>query len=136
MKRDKTKLRASILREIAVSALVILFFFNRDISKRIRRTAAAVLGFYLLSFYITVFTLVMHGGTHTNWFNYRYSYVFTFFMIFIAAAQFEYLDKLTVQDAKKCGAILLGSVILIFSVRYEYISGAWALFDLALLMLM
>ena len=66
---------------ILVAALVILYFMNGEVPLRRRRAAAAVLAFYLLTFYISFLTRAMHGGTHTNWFNYRYSFVFCCFLI-------------------------------------------------------
>lgn len=121
---------------ILVVALVILFFMDKKIEARFKKAAAVVLGIYLTSFYIPAFTLLMHGGTHTNWFPYRYSYVFSFLLILLAAEEFEHLDEITLADTKRCGAALLIGVILVFSTRYEFVKGGAVLLDLALLLLM
>lgn len=121
---------------ILVVALVILFFMDKKIEARFKKAAAVVLGIYLISFYIPAFTLLMHGGTHTNWFPYRYSYVFSFLLILLAAEEFEHLDEITLADTKRCGAALLIGVILVFSTRYEFVKGGAVLLDLALLLLM
>ena len=121
---------------ILVLALVILFFLDRKTSVRHKRAAAILLGIYLLSFYLPAFTLLMHGGTHTNWFPYRYSYVFSFLLIGLAAEEFERLDEITLADTKRCGAVLLIAVTLIFSTRYEFIKGGAVVLDLLLLCLM
>ena len=121
---------------ILVVALVILFFMDKKIAVRYKKAAAVILGIYLVSFYIPAFTLLMHGGTHTNWFPYRYSYVFSFLLILLAAEEFERLDDITLADTKRCGTALLIGVLLIFSTRYEFIKGGSVLLDLALLLLM
>lgn len=121
---------------ILVLALVILYFMDKHVEIRRKRAAGVVLGFYLLSFYIPAFTLLMHGGTHTNWFPYRYSFVFSFFMICIAAEEFQQLDALSLQDCRRCGAVLLGAALIVFNTSYEFISGACVVLDLALLFLM
>ena len=121
---------------ILVVALVILYFMNRQIDVRRKRAAGVVLAVYLLSFYITAFTLAMHGGTHTNWFPYRYSYVFSFLLIGLAVEEFQYLDEITLEDTKRCGAALLIGTVLVFSTRYEFVSGGAVVLDLALLLLM
>ena len=59
---------------ILLVALVILFFLDKKIAPRFKRAAAVVLGIYLICFYIPAFTILMHGGTHTNWFPIRYSF--------------------------------------------------------------
>ena len=117
-------------------ALMILYFMDREIDPRRRRAAAGVLGFYLLTFYLPALTLLMHGGTHTNWFPYRYSYIFSFLLIGLAAREFQHLDALTFRDAKKCGAALLIGTVLVFSTSYEFVSGGAVVLDLALLLLM
>ncbi len=121
---------------ILAVALVILFFMNRQISKRKKTAAGVVLGFYLLTFYLPVFSNIMHGFTVTNWFPYRYSFVFSFWLLYIAAEQFEYIDVTTFGDLKRCGVVLLVATILVFSTKYEFISGGAVVLDLALLGLM
>ena len=121
---------------ILVVALVILFFMDKKIGPRFKKAAAVLLAVYLISFYMPAFTLLMHGGTHTNWFPYRYSYVFSFLLIMLAVEEFEHLDEITLADTKRCGTALLIGVILVFSTRYEYVTGGAVLLDLSLLLLM
>ena len=121
---------------ILVLALVILYFINKNIVTRKKRTTAIILGFYLLTFYLHALTLIMHGGTHTNWFPYRYSYVFSFLMICIAVEEFEHLSELTVNDVKKCGVILLIATLIVFSTSYEFITGGMVVLDFVLLFFM
>ena len=121
---------------ILVVALVILFFMDRKMKARHKRAAAVVLAIYLVSFYIPAFTLLMHGGTHTNWFPYRYSYVFSFLLIMLAVEEFRHLDEITLADTRRCGAALLIGVLLVFGTRYEFVTGGAVLLDLALLLLM
>ena len=78
----------------------------------------------------------MHGGTHTNWFPYRYSYVFSFLLICLAAEEFRYIDEITIQDTKRCGIALGVAALLVFDLTYEYISGGTVLLDFLLLLLM
>ena len=121
---------------ILAVALVVLYFIDRGVEVRRKRAIGAVLGVYLLGFYIPAFNLLMHGGTHTNWFPYRYSFVFSFLLICVAVEEFERLDALTLRDVRKCGVILLGAALLIFSVSYEFMVGGSVLLDFALLLVM
>ncbi|MBQ7474626.1 MAG: YfhO family protein [Clostridia bacterium] len=121
---------------ILTVALVVLFFMNRSVGAKKKRAAGVVLAFYLLTFFIPAFTILMHGGTHTNWFPYRYSFVFSFFLIALAAEEFGYIDSLTAKDLKKCGAVILVSTIVVFSTKYEFVTGGAVVLDLFLLLLM
>lgn len=121
---------------ILVLALVVLYFINKRIDIRKKRAAGIILGIYLLSFYIRAFSLVMHGGTHTNWFPYRYSYVFSFLMICLAVEEFRYIQELTFKEIKKCGIVLLIAALIVFGTSYEFISGGMVVLEFGLLLLM
>lgn len=121
---------------ILVVALVILFFMNRQIAVREKLATGVVIGVYLISFFIPAITLLMHGGTHTNWFPYRYSYVFSFILIGIAVEEFRYIGTLTIKETKRCGWILIIAALIIFNTSYEYISGGDVLLDFVLLIFM
>ena len=128
--------RPNVFVGILPVALVILYFLNQEINRRRKTAAGLAIGFYLLSFYIIAFNMLMHGGTVTNWFNYRYSFVFSFVLLIIAAEEWQYLDKLSVSDCKKCVIILLVGTVLIFSRKYDFVMGGEVLLDFALLLLM
>jgi uncharacterized membrane protein YfhO len=121
---------------ILAVALVILYFLNASRPLRRKRAAAVVLILYLITFFLPAFTLLMHGGTHTNWFPYRYSFVFSFFLLLLGVEEFTCLDEWEVKTLKRCGAILAVAVLLVFSVRYEFVSGGAVCLDLALLGIM
>lgn len=116
-------------------ALVILFFMNKKIEKRKKMAAGILLGIYLLCFSITAFDMVMHGGTSPNWFNFRYSYVFSFLMLVIAAAQWEYIEETPYADMRRTFVIMVLATVVIFSKRYEFVYGGEVLLDYTLLLL-
>ncbi len=116
-------------------ALVVLFFQNKGISKRKKWAAGCLLGFYLLGFWIIAFDMLLHGGTTTNWFNFRYSYVVSFLLLFIAAELWQHLDSVPDADLKRCLAVMVIATVVIFSKQYEFVSGSAILLDYALLLL-
>lgn len=116
-------------------ALVILFFMQKEIKRKKKIAAGILLSFYLITFTILAFDMVMHGGTVTNWFNFRYSYVFSFLLLIIAASVWERLDTVTYAEIKRCLAIMVISAVLIFSKQYEYVIAGEVLLDFALFLL-
>ena len=78
----------------------------------------------------------MQGFSHTNWFNYRFSFVFSFVLILLAAEQYRSLSDITMHDVKKCYGIIVISAILIFSQQFEFMNTSCVLLDLALLFFM
>ncbi len=116
-------------------ALVILFFMNKKITRRGKAAAGFLLGFYLLGFYIIAFDMLLHGGTRTNWFNFRYSYIFSFLLLLIAAYEWQYVDELSFRELKNCFVGMIVAALIVFSKCYEYVMGSEVVLDFALLLL-
>jgi len=116
-------------------ALVVLFFQSRKEDGRKKGAAGFLLIIYLISFWIVAFNMLMHGGTTTNWFNYRYSYVFSFLLLLTAADYWQRIDSVSIDAIKRCLILMVCATILIFYQRYEFVKGGAVLLDFALLAL-
>lgn len=116
--------------------LILLFFINRMIDRRRKIAAGVLLAFYLISFYIPAFNIIMHGGTTTNWFNYRDSFVFCFLLLMIAAEEWQHIKSESVGHIVRTAVWLLLGTIVVFSKKYEYVSGGSILLDFSILALM
>ena len=116
-------------------ALAILFFLDEGINQRKKAAAGFLLGVYAACFYVIIFDSFMHGGTTTNWFNFRYSFVFSFLLLFIAAFEWPQLTSAPIINLKRMAAILLLGTAVVFSKKYAFIEGSSALLDLAVLAL-
>lgn len=115
-------------------ALCLLFFMD-DRSPSPKRVGYFVLLLvYLLSFYVRTFSAVFQMFSHTNWFNYRYSFVFTFLLLQVAAEELEHILDIPTETVKKCLVVMAVATVLIFAQRYEFVSGAMALVDWLLLL--
>ena len=128
--------RPNIFIGILPVALVILFFRNRGTDRRKKIAAAFLLCVYAFSFYIIVFDSLMHGGTATNWFNFRYSFIFSFLLLFIAAYEWRSFTSAPAADRRFLWAVVLVGTVIIFSKHYEFIGGGEILADLSVLALM
>ncbi len=115
--------------------LAILYFMNKEISKREKAAAAAILVIYVLSFYIRTFKSAFQGFSGNTWFNHRQSFVFSFVLIFIAAKEMRFIDSLDMKMIKKALIILVIAVLMIFSTNYEFITGGNAVADMLILAL-
>lgn len=65
-------------------ALMLVFFLLRRISVREKIASGAVLLFLLASFYFVPLNLAWHGFTAPMWFPYRHTFVFIFFILYLA----------------------------------------------------
>ena len=62
-------------------ALAALYFANRRVPRRRRVGTALLLGALVLSFWVSALDLVWHGMNVPAWYNYRYSFLFSFLLI-------------------------------------------------------
>jgi uncharacterized membrane protein YfhO len=116
-------------------ALSVLFFLNKGIDRRKKAAAAFLLGVYLLCFWIVALDMLMHGGTTTNWFNYRYSFVVSFLLLLMAAEVWQRLEEVPERDMKRCLAGMLVAAAVILSKRYAFLKGGLVALDFTLLLL-
>ena len=117
-------------------ALVVLYFMNSQVDNRKKTVAGILLGFYLLNFYIIAFNMLMHGGTTTNWFNYRYSFIFSFLLILVAAYEWKYVLEESRLHLKRCLVIMVIATVLIFSKKYSFVIAGAILLDYCILLIM
>ncbi len=116
-------------------ALVLLFFMNKGVDRRKKGAAGFLIGFYLISFWIVAFDMLMHGGTTPNWFHCRYSYVFSFILLLAAAEVWQRIEDAPLEDIRHCAGIMVIAAVLILFKKYEFLMGGAVLLDFALLAL-
>ncbi len=120
---------------ILTVALAIMYFLDNGNPKKNKIAFGVILSLLLLTFYIRFFSTLVHGS-HTNWFNYRNSFVFSFVLIIIAACEYERIGVVDKKVIWSSLVIIIISTVLIFSQSYEFISGGNILLDLTLLAVM
>lgn len=95
----------------AVLILVPLFFMNERISVK-EKTANGLLTVILtVLMYIKPADMAMHGFQVPNWLPFRYSFIFSFMMLFMAFRAFEELKGIT---AKNIGGVVFGLTVFLF----------------------
>ncbi|MBO4474731.1 MAG: YfhO family protein [Clostridiales bacterium] len=78
---------------LAALFLCILLFFNPSIKKSLKKALGAAFGFGLLSFQFPLLNRAWHLFDEPNWFNFRYSYVFSFVMIMVAFYSYMHMSS-------------------------------------------
>lgn len=116
-------------------ALAVLFFLSKAVDRRKKAAAGFLLGVYLLSFWIVSVNMLMHAGTTTNWFNYRYSYVFSFLLLLLAAELWEHLNDVPYGDMKRCLVGMLLVTVVVFAQKYEFVKAGYVVLDYLALVL-
>lgn len=116
--------------------LAIVFFIDNKNDKKKKIYAGSLLVFYAISFYLPVINIAMHGGTTTNWFNYRDSFVICLFLLLVAADEWQYVTEDSGHILKKSVIALLLLSIIVFSKSYEFVTGGNVLIDYTILVLM
>lgn len=113
--------------------LVVAFFVDRRNTVRAKIIRGIPLLFYFLTFYVKALSMVVQGFSTTNWFNFRYSYVFSFLMIIIAIEEFSKIREIEVKDIKRAILVFVAVVAITFMQRYTFVSGGWMVVDILIL---
>ena len=74
--------------------LLPLFYISKSVPKRQKIAATGLLLVLLASFFVNTIDLVWHGFNAPNWLNYRYSYVFSFFVLTLACDAMKGISKI------------------------------------------
>jgi len=113
--------------------LVTAYFVDRRNTGRMKLVRAVPLVFYVLTFYIRALSMVVQGFSVTNWFNFRYSYVFSFLLILTAFEEFAKIRNVDVKDFKRACGVFAAFVVLVFAQSHSFVSGGWALVGVLIL---
>lgn len=76
--------------------MVVLFFFNRSVSRQKKGLAAALLFLFSFSFWNSSLNMLWHGMSYNYSFNYRYSFILSFLLLFLSFEMFTTLDRIKV----------------------------------------
>ncbi|MHC5247187.1 YfhO family protein [Enterococcus sp. LJL90] len=113
---DTTKFGSIPFISIGLVALIfgIFFFISKKISYRLKVAFGILLGVILLSFYLEPLNLLWQGMHAPNMFLFRFSFVFSFLLINLAAYALEVVTK---EDWEQLGGIIIVLVIMFTGVK-------------------
>ncbi len=98
------------------------FFLCKKIRPRERIMGGMILLFFLLSFNSSTLDLIWHGFQRPNWLNYRYSFMFCFFMVLFAYRAFCELNSIRMRDVMTVCALLALLLLVIQKQHYEWLN--------------
>lgn len=106
-----------------VLALLLLpmYFLNKRISKRSKLGNGVMLIVVFLCMYVSIFDLALHGFQWPNWLNYRYSFVFSFFMLALSYRAFKNTEGFELKQLYVTAAIIGVVVLFIQNQNYSFI---------------
>ena len=79
--------------------MAILYFFNKKVPWQERLAAGSVTTVLLLSMNISGLNLIWHGLQYPIWYPYRFSFVFSFFLLFIGYQLYRQKPILSIKSA-------------------------------------
>lgn len=74
--------------------LIVSFFLNKAVSKRLKAVSGAIIALFALSFSNTMLDTIWHGMSSNAWFNHRYSFILSFVLELIAFCSFMHISKM------------------------------------------
>ncbi len=120
----------SIFCGTLVLLLVVIYFINRRITRREKLFSLGMLVLFIVSFMIIPIDTIWHVFQAPNWFPYRYSFLFSFFLIYLAFRTVTVLEEpvaaffTTRKKGIKAGAMAVAVLLCGLSVIEMYGNGA------------
>lgn len=97
-----------------------LYFAAKKIPVREKIASGVIVFVIFLSMYINTLDVLWHGGQAPNWLNYRYSFVFIFLVLLLAARTLSVLDSVDYRAILAVAGILLLLVIILQKLNLTY----------------
>lgn len=106
------------------TALAVLYFANRRIPRRRRVLTGCFFGVLALSFWVSALDLIWHCLNTPSWYNYRYSFVFSFLLAAAADRELaEYKQGTRPWHLLLTAGLSLAVSLLVFAGRsYDYVT--------------
>lgn len=101
--------------------LVVLYFTTVNISDRKKYSAAALITLFVVVFMVSSLDIALHGFQGPVWLNYRYSFIFSFFMLIIAYEAYLALRAVDWTVLVKICLAFFVVTAFIGKFQYEYI---------------
>ncbi|MCI8496711.1 MAG: YfhO family protein [Clostridiales bacterium] len=109
----------NIFCSVLTLILLPLFFLNRKIERREKKWCLAVLLLMIVSFMSVMLNLAWHVFQTPNWFPYRYSFVFSFLLLYMAIRAIQNLDGISKKAAPIAGCAVMVTALLSACVKPE-----------------
>ncbi|MDO5568612.1 MAG: YfhO family protein [bacterium] len=95
---------------LLVIGLVILYFFNKKITKKDKVITVSLISVFILSFLLYPLDIIWHAFQHPAGFPARYAFIFDFIILIIAYKSYINLDKVNKNNIYK----ILGFALVLF----------------------
>lgn len=99
--------------------MVPLYFLNNNIELRKKIGNGALVTAVLFSMYLSTVDIAWHGFQVPNWLPYRYSFVFSFVLLVMAAEAFERIEGISYKQLGTTFIGLLVYIIYVDAQKYE-----------------
>ncbi|MBO5024199.1 MAG: YfhO family protein [Clostridia bacterium] len=96
-----------------------MFYMAPSVKPAKKIGATVVLLVLILSFAINPVDLVWHGFNLPNWLNFRYSFVFSFFVISLTADALVDAKNIKIGNIAAVGGVLLALVAIVQNIKYH-----------------
>jgi len=113
--------------------LLPLYFLNQRIPVKERIIYAILLGFLVISFNFSNLDLVWHAFDQPDWFPNRYSFVFSFLLLFLAVKSLQSLKAEDIPRLIKAGTCWLLIIVALQKINYTYLSDRLLMISLFLI---
>ena len=110
----------NIFCTIFVVMLFVCYFYIKSFSIKNKIATVCVTIFMLISFYLPSLNVAWHIFSEPQWFPFRYSFVFSFFIVYIAAITFTKIKEIPIYAVISAAAAVILIALFGYS-NYDFV---------------
>lgn len=107
---------------IIIFASSVLYFINKKISKKEKISSLIVIIIFIVSFMCRHVNMIWHGFSEPVGFNYRYSFLFSFFLILLSVKNMNSITEYKLKDVLIIMIIFVLNSLIIILLNYQYLN--------------
>ena len=107
--------------------LAPMFFCSNKFTAREKIASGIFLLIFIFSFMISTVDLVWHGFQKPQWLNNRYSFMFCFFLVFLAFRAFDHIEEISAKSLAVVSGFIFLFIIILQQFKQEYADKLFAL---------
>lgn len=107
-----------------IFVLIPGYFFIKSISIKEKLVSLSIIIIMVISFYFDSIDLAWHAFKYPNWFPYRYSFVFSFFLLYLSYKAFTKIKEIPLCSYLTASSLIGIIILFTFKIKYPFLKSS------------
>lgn len=123
-KQDQMAYKPALVYSGIISLVLVIYsFYNKNLSKKERQANAVMILLFYLSFTLNALNYSWQMFQHPYWWESRFSFLFSFFMIITASKTFEHIDTIEIKNKHRIIITIVFIILATLGLLFKHSAG-------------